>query len=320
MSTKNRSDRIQLLHKVVTKHFTPVTASEDRNVLEHLLYACCLEDAKYEQADEAFHRLRESFYDWNEIRVTTVTELGECLEALPDPTAAAARVKQNLQSLFESRYSFEIDDMTKMNQGKALQELEKLKGMTKFVLSYVVQNALGGHSIPVSSSVMQVLLATEIVSEAEAAKGLAPGLERTVPKTKGPAFGSCLHQLALAYAATPGGKQIKAVMKEAGAVAKKPEKKEPAKATKKAATKKETASKQPAKKDAPKVTKKAKPEKKEATAKATSKKPTKKASTKKAANKTSSKASAKKPTAKPAKKTTKKASPKATKKTTRKPR
>lgn len=292
MSTKNRGDRIQLLHKVVTKHFTPVPASEDRNVLEHLVYACCLEDAKYEQADEAFHRLRESFFDWNEIRVTTVTELGESLQSLPDPLAAAVRVKQNLQSLFESRYSFEIDDMTKMNQGKALQELEKLKGMTKFVLSYVVQNGLGGHSIPVSSSVMQVLLACEIVSEAEAAKGLAPGLERTVAKTKGAAFGSCLHQLAIAHAESPGAKQTKAIMKEAGAVEKKPEPKpKPAKkaakkkvaeekeaepkkaATKKsAAPKKEPAKKTPAKKAAPKKTAKKAEAKKPAAKKATAKK------------------------------------------------
>ena len=192
MSTKNRGDRIQLLQKVVTKHFTPVFAPEDRSVLEHLLYACCLEDAPYDAADEAFHRLQESFFDWNEVRVTTVSELCETLHNLPDPAAAALRIKRNLQSLFETRYSFDIDDMIKMNQGKAVQELEKLAGMTKFVLAYVTQNALGGHSIPVGNSIMQILLATEIVSSTEAEKGQTPGLERTVPKTKGTAFASCL--------------------------------------------------------------------------------------------------------------------------------
>lgn len=110
-------------------------------MLEHLLYACCLEDAPYDAADEAFHRLQESFFDWNEVRVTTVSELCETLHNLPDPAAAALRIKRNLQSLFETRYSFDIDDMIKMNQGKAVQELEKLAGMTKFVLAYVTQNA-----------------------------------------------------------------------------------------------------------------------------------------------------------------------------------
>ncbi len=229
MSTKNRGDRIQLLQKVVTKHFTPVAAPDDRSVLEHMIYACCLEDVAYEVADEAFHRLQESFFDWNEVRVTTVSELCETLHNLPSPAAAALRIKKNLQSLFETRYSFDIDDMVKMNQGKAILELEKLSGMTKFVLGYLTQNALGGHSIPVSDSIMDVLLATEIVSESEAEKGQAPGLERTVPKTKGAAFASCLHQLAVANAQNANGKLTKVIMKEAGAVEpkKKPEKAAP---------------------------------------------------------------------------------------------
>jgi endonuclease-3 len=289
MSTKNRGDRIQLLHKVATKHFEPVSAPDDREVLEHLIYACCLEDAPYDQADEAFHRLQESYFDWNEIRVTTISELCESLSSLPDPTAAANRIKKNLQSLFESRYSFDLNDMVKMNQGKAVQELEKLSGITKFVLGYVVQNALGGHSIPVSQSIMEILLATEVVSEAEAAKGVTPGLERTIPKTKGADFASCLHQLAIAAAADPNGKTVKAILKEAGA---KPKKETP-----------------PAKK-APKSAKSAKTAKKaaEPTAKAaTTKKAAKKPAVKKAPTKTAS--AQKKPAKKSAKKTPTKRKP-----------
>lgn len=303
MSPKNRGDRIQLLHKTVTKHYEPVPAPDDRNVLEDLVYACCLEDARYDAADEAFHRLRESFFDWNEIRVTTITELGESLHNLPDPAAAAVRIKQNLQSLFETRFSFDIDDMVKMNQGKAVQELEALAGMTKFVLGYTTQVALGGHSIPVSKSIQQVLLATEIISEAEAAKGLAPGLERTVPKTKGQAFASCLHQLALDYAESPGSKNVQAIMKEAGATVAKPAKKAPAKSApaKKAATKsatKKAAAEKPKAEKVPPAKKKATGKKTEPAKKTEKQAPAKKATaTKKPAAKkaaTSKKASTKK--------------------------
>ncbi len=279
MSTKNRGDRIQLLHKVVIKHFDPVAAADDRSVLEHLLYACCLEDANYEDADEAFHRLQESFFDWNEIRVTTISELSETLHNLPDPAAAAVRAKKNLQSLFESRYSFEIDDMVKMNQGKAVQELEKLAGMTKFVLGYVVQNALGGHSIPVSQSIMDVLLATEIVTEAEAQKGLAPGLERTVPKTKGAVFGSCLHQLAVGLRLSPGSKRLKGILKDAGAKDKKPA------AAKKTAKKAKAAPKKKAAKTSVPTASKAAGKKVAAKKAASKKTAVKKTATKKAAAK-----------------------------------
>ena len=67
MSNKNRGDRIQLLHKVVKKHYKPVPAPEGRSVLEHIVDAACLEDARYDAADEALHRLQESYCDWNEV-------------------------------------------------------------------------------------------------------------------------------------------------------------------------------------------------------------------------------------------------------------
>ena len=316
MSTKNRGDRIQLLHKVVKKYYKPVATPEGRSVLEHLIYACCLEDARYDSADEAFHRLQESYFDWNEVRVTTVTELAEVLHNLPDPSAAAVRVKKNLQSLFETRYSFEIDDMIKMNQGKAIQELEKLGGISKFVLGYTTQNSLGGHAIPVSESIMKVLIATEIVSEAEASKGQAPGLERTIAKSKGLEFSSCVHQFAVDCLLQPTSKQVKAMLKEAGAVEPPPKKEEPkpvAKAEKPSPTKvvaKKTEAPAPAPEPAKSKTKSGtaavKPTGK-STEKATEK-VTEKASekaTEKATDKSASKPAVKAPTKPPAKVTEK---------------
>jgi endonuclease-3 len=151
--------------------------------------------------------LQESFFDWNEVRVTTVTELMEHLSKLPDPKTAAMRLKKNLQSIFEVRYSFDLEDLIKMNQGKAVAELEKLGGMTPFVLAYVTQSALGGHSIPVSGNMIKVLLILEIVSPTEAEKHQTPGLERTISKAKGADFGSCLHQLGLLVAGAPEPKK-----------------------------------------------------------------------------------------------------------------
>jgi endonuclease-3 len=302
MSTKNRADRIQRLHKTVIKHFTPVTAPEDRSVLEHVLYACCLEDASYDDADEAFLRLQESFFDWNEVRVTTITELRDTLHNLPNPTAAATRVKKNLQSLFETRYSFALDDMVKMNLGKAVQELENMAGMTKFVLGYVTQNALGGHAIPISKSIMSILLAAEIVTEAEAQKWLAPGLERTVPKTKGVAFASALHQLAVAAASSQGDKHIKAILKEAGVVEKKPAKKAAAaKTTKKAPGKKSTDAAATAKSAKKTVAPKKAAASKSPASKAASKKATAKKATAPKAKAASKKSTAKSATKKQAK-------------------
>ncbi|QDV27772.1 hypothetical protein [Aureliella helgolandensis] len=300
MSAKNRGDRIQQLHKVVTKHYTAVPPAEDRSVLEHLVYACCLESATYEAADEAFNRLREcSSSDWNDVRVTTITELREYLHNLPNPAVAAQHIKKNLQSLFETRYSFDIDDMVKMNLGKAVQELENLGGVSKFVLGFVTQNALGGHAIPVNQSIMNILLATEIVNEAEAAKGQAPGLERTVPKTKGAAFASCLHQFAIAVAQGSDPKLTNAVLKECGATAARIDALDPKASSpppSKPAKKKVAPKKAAAKEDSPTAEAASKPAAKPSSKKTAAKKPAAaKKATKEADSSATTKSSKRKP-------------------------
>ena len=216
----NRTTLINKVLKVVKKHYTATSPPPDRSLLEHLLYACCLENAHVDAADEAFARLQETFYDWNEIRVTTVTELAETLSALPDPEHAATRLKKCLQQIFESHYAFDIEFLKKMNLGKAVKELEALRGASPFVLAYVTQQGLGGHAIPTSSSLIDLMLVLGVVNEAEAKKGRVPGLERAVPKSKGIEYASLLHQFGAEFRAAPHGTQIRTIAGEIDPAAK----------------------------------------------------------------------------------------------------
>jgi hypothetical protein len=227
MTASNRASKIDALHKSLKKHFKPLPEAPERSVLEHLLYACCLEDARSDQADEAFAKLQQTYFDWNEVRVTTVSELGQCLQSLPCSGSAAQRIKQSLQSLFESRYQYEIDDLKKANLGKAVMELEAWKGISPFVVSYVSQQALGGHSIPISNVVVEALLQCEIINAAEAEKKSVPGLERTIPKNRGIEFGSLLQQFAMEMQSHPKSQPVQAVLKELGVTYKTKPKTEP---------------------------------------------------------------------------------------------
>lgn len=195
----NRAAKYEVLYKSLKKHYKPIPEPGERTVLEHLVYACCLEDSKYEQADEAFAKLQQAYFDWNEVRVTTVIELGEALGSLPNPTQAGHRIKRCLQSLFEARYQYDIEDMKKANLGKATEELTAWKGVTPFVLAYVSQNALGGHFIPADTMTLDTLVQADIMTESESEKKVLPGVERAIPKTKGVEFSSLLHQFAVEF-------------------------------------------------------------------------------------------------------------------------
>ncbi len=97
-----RKALIAKLHKALKGPYRPVVANTSRSMLEQVLFACCLENAQHDVAEKAFSRLLESYFDLNEIRVTTVAELAETLQGLPDPARAALALRRVLQGVFES--------------------------------------------------------------------------------------------------------------------------------------------------------------------------------------------------------------------------
>lgn len=276
------SDRATLLTKtakVLKKHYRPVSPPSNRSVLEHLLYACCLESSLHQPSDDAFARLQETYFDLNEVRVTTVSELAEVLSGLNDPQQAARRLKKALQSVFEAHYSFDIDSLKKGNLGKAVKDIESLNGVSGFAVSYVAQNAFSGHSIPANKGVYDLFVVLGAITEAEAAKKRIPGLERVIPKSKGVEFGSLLHQLAVDFLVSPHSSRVRSIILEIepGAKVRLPKRSTKKKAPKKKAQSKPAQPKRTAKKKTATVsrTKKA----------AATKKPAKKSATKRLARK-----------------------------------
>jgi len=195
MASTNRAALINKFLKVSKRHFKPIETIKDRTLLEHLLYACCLEDSLHEVADTVFEDLSQQFYDWNEVRVTSIRELAVIMKPLNEPTEAAKRLKRVLQSVFETHYSFDLEALKKQNIGQTVKQIEKYNGSTRFSIAYVTQHALGGHSIPINWGLLEAMRVVGVVSDNEAKKGRVPGLERVVSKNKGIELGTLLHQV-----------------------------------------------------------------------------------------------------------------------------
>lgn len=203
MTATNRASLLTKIHKVLKKHYKPGLPPAERTILEHLLYSCCLENARPEAADEAFARMQQSYFDWNEVRVTTVAELAEQLSNLPQPNRTAQQLKRALQAVFEAHFAFDLEPLRKQNLGKSEKDLERYAQNNPFLIAYVVQHGLGGHAIPCCQGTIDALLALAVITPAEAARLQVPGIERAIPKNKGLEFASLLHQLGADFAAAP---------------------------------------------------------------------------------------------------------------------
>jgi endonuclease-3 len=243
MASSNRRLLLTKSHKVLKKHFKPVAPSADRDLLEHLLLACCLEHSTHDHAEQAYSILTSQFFDWNEVRVSARRELAEALSVLTDPENTALRLRGALQSVFESNYSFDLEAMKKQNIGQAVKTLAKHEGSTPFILAYVTQVALSGHAIPLNGGALTSLVVIGAISKAEADRRVAPGLERAIPKSKGIEYASLLHQLGVQLSANPYSPAVRQILLEIAPdckdrLPKRPTKKKPVNKTAETAKKK----------------------------------------------------------------------------------
>ena len=167
-----------------------------RPVLEQILFAIVREGVSREVADKAFERLLQDHFDLNEIRVSTAREAADSLRALPQGFDRAARLISVLQELFETTFGFDLESLAKKGLKLAEKQLERFEGTTPFVVAFIVQNALGGHAIPLDADMRRCLERLKVISATATPAETQAMLEHQVPKAKGPLFFEALSAVA----------------------------------------------------------------------------------------------------------------------------
>jgi endonuclease III len=170
---------------------------ETRPVLEQFLYAICREGVTRELADRAFRSLREHYFDWNEVRVSSPRELAESMDCLPSAEERGQRVVDFLQEVFETTFSFDLESLQKKGLKQAAKQLGRYQAASDYIVSSVIQQSLGGHAIPLDEATLRVIRRLGVFEgEGEDLEALRASLEHQVPKAKGPSFSDALSAIA----------------------------------------------------------------------------------------------------------------------------
>jgi endonuclease III len=189
----------KILDKILTtlkKRYEPKDA-EERPVLEQFMYAVCREGATREGADRAYQNLRERFFDWNEVRVSSAREVEDALDGLPDSELRSQRVISFLQEVFETTFSFDLESMHKKGVKQAAKQLSRYQAATDFAVAWVVQQSLGGHAVPLDAPALRALRRLGLVEEEGGdPEAVRTGIEHLVPKAKAVQFCEILSALA----------------------------------------------------------------------------------------------------------------------------
>jgi len=168
-----------------------------RPVLEQFIYAVCREGSTREAADNAFKSLQEQFFDWNEVRVSSVRELADALEGLSDAETRAQRIIDFLQEVFETTFSFDLEPLQKKGFKQAAKQLSRFTAANDYAVAWVVQQSLGGHAIPLDGQSTRVLKRIGLLDEqCDNCEAMRASLEHQIPKAKGSQFVDLVSDLA----------------------------------------------------------------------------------------------------------------------------
>ncbi|MBL4886052.1 MAG: hypothetical protein JKY95_16150, partial [Planctomycetaceae bacterium] len=153
------SDRSKVCQQVVTilkKEYGSRLPAHDHDVLDTLLFSVCLQNSNYADAESALQSLKDDFFDYNELRVSSITEIQNSFVHMSEPEWRAMRVRDVIQFVFENGYSFEVEDLKKKTIDAAEKQLKKIKSLTPFNISYTLLFSLGSHLVPIDENTLQI--------------------------------------------------------------------------------------------------------------------------------------------------------------------
>jgi endonuclease-3 len=197
MATTTNKQRLLTQLFTALKKIADPGESVNRPVLDQFIYAICREGVTREQADEAFQAICERFFDWNEVRVSSVRELEESFAGLPEPEVRAQRLINFLQEVFETTFSYDLESLHKKGLKQAAKQLARYQAANDYAVSWVVQQTLGGHAIPLDPPTVRVLRRLGLIEEdQEDPESIRASLEHLIPKSRGPQFSDLVSALA----------------------------------------------------------------------------------------------------------------------------
>lgn len=193
------SDKQTLCKKLATalkKRYKQPLAKTDRPVLDLMLYAICLEDVTEADADAALERLMNGFHDYNEMRVSSLTELEPAFRGADQPEFRALRIRTVLHDIFEQLYSYDFDGIRKKTLEAAAKQLNKLRFLSDFVRNFTLQAALGAHVVPLDARMRNAAVWLGLVSPAASEAEASEELKSALRKNDAPLFCHLLRCLA----------------------------------------------------------------------------------------------------------------------------
>lgn len=143
----------------------PFQPAWNEPLVDELIFSYLLWEATTPQARNAFKRLRDSYIDYNELRVSLPPETAHVLgERYPRGEERAARLRASLFDLYKREFTVTLKSLAEGGKRDSRAYLESLEGIPAFVVDRIMHQAFQAHAIPADER-LRDLLADEGVIE-----------------------------------------------------------------------------------------------------------------------------------------------------------
>lgn len=157
-NSKEYSKKIRELYRSLKAKHPKVKKVTYDEPADAVVYAIVAENMKGSATESAIKRFADYFIDLNDLRVSQVEEM---LEVLGEDTQATKDLASNLikalKAVFDQYNSVSLESLKKIGKRPARQVLEKMDGISRFVVNYCMLASLQSHAIPLTKRMIEYL-------------------------------------------------------------------------------------------------------------------------------------------------------------------
>jgi endonuclease III len=163
-NSKDYSKNVQSLYRSLKKKHPQVEKLTYDEPADALVYAMISEHIDDKDAHAAMKRFGDYFVDLNDLRVSRPAEIVDMIEQdTPVTREVALTVTKVLRAVFDGHHRVSLESLKKMGKRPAKNALEKMEGVSRFVVDYCMLTAFGGHAIPLTVKMLEYLRKSELV-------------------------------------------------------------------------------------------------------------------------------------------------------------
>ena len=158
------SQKVQKLHRSLKRKHLNVQPVSYEDPVEALIYAVVSEHISLSAAQSAVKEIADYFIDLNDLRVSGIEEIVEVLGCDSAVTRSiASSITKVLMAIFRRYHTVSLESLKKTGKRPAKQALEKIEGVSSFMVDYCMLTALKSHAAPLTEKMIDYLRTEELV-------------------------------------------------------------------------------------------------------------------------------------------------------------